>query len=67
MNLQSVWVVSFIDQMVCIPIGLAARTMATKILEDVLDVIFPAEKAASEIVSTLLDRVNEAIQSKGSK
>ena len=58
---------SFINHKVFIPIGLVARTMATKVLEDNLDAIFPTEKLVAEILSTVLDRVDKAIQIKGSK
>lgn len=46
---------------------MTAGATAIEVIEDILDVMFPAEKAAADILTVLLDNVDAAVRSRGMK
>jgi hypothetical protein len=57
-NLTSKYVLIFLIEM-------TASAIAREVIEDILDVIFPAEQAAAGILTVLLDNVDITIKSRG--
>jgi hypothetical protein len=54
-----------IEFLLCCVTELTAGAIAREVIEDVLDAMFPAEKAAADILAVLLDGVDMALRSRG--
>ena len=48
-----------------VEVELTPKEIADSVVEDVLDVVFPAEAAAGEFVKTLLERLDQELTPKG--